>query len=187
MWEGQSTRRLETARIVSDHTRLDELRRRVEKDPASIAFASFAEELRRAGENDEAARVCRAGLEFHPTYLSARVTLGRALIGLRQFPQARTELEYVLHSAPDNLLALKCMNELQERTGPAAADVTATTVEPAALAMADTSASTLLFHSETEPQPTSDAEAVEHPVLGELEGWQARIQAERQSRRGSSL
>jgi tetratricopeptide (TPR) repeat protein len=106
---------------VDDHKRLDELRRRVEKDPASIAFASLAEELRKAGEHDEAIRVCRAGLEHHPAYLSARVTLGRALLELQQYPEARTELEYVLHAAPDNLLALKCMNELQGLDGNTAA------------------------------------------------------------------
>ena len=102
---------------MEDHKRLDELRRRVEKDPASIAFASLAEELRRTGDHDEAVRVCRAGLEHHPTYLSARVTLGRALLELQQYPEARTELEYVIHAAPDNLLALKCMSELQARAG----------------------------------------------------------------------
>jgi tetratricopeptide (TPR) repeat protein len=100
---------------------LEELRRRVDKDPASIAFASLAEELRKAGEYDEAVRVCRTGLERHPTYLSARVTLGRALLALQQYGEARTEIEYVLHAAPDNLLALKCMNELQGLDGNTAA------------------------------------------------------------------
>jgi tetratricopeptide (TPR) repeat protein len=94
------------------HSRIDELRRRVEKDPASIAFASLAEELRKAGDPDEAVRVCRTGLERHPTYLSAHVTLGRALLALERYDEARTEIEYVLHAAPDNLLALKCLNEL---------------------------------------------------------------------------
>jgi len=41
-----------------------------------------AEELRRAGEYQEAVDTCRAGLRVHPGYLSARVTLGRALIEL---------------------------------------------------------------------------------------------------------
>ena len=103
---------------MDDHNRLDELRRRVEKDPASIAFAPFAEELRKAGEHDEAVRVCRAGLEYHPAYLSAHVTLGRALIELQQYTEAQKEFEYVLLAAPDNLLAQKGMNELAARSGP---------------------------------------------------------------------
>ncbi|MGH9349389.1 MAG: tetratricopeptide repeat protein, partial [Vicinamibacterales bacterium] len=69
---------------MPDNPRIEELRGRVQKDPASIAFAQLAEEYRRAGDFEEAARVCRAGLERHPSYLSARVTLGRTLIELEQ-------------------------------------------------------------------------------------------------------
>ena len=64
---------------MPEHPRIEDLRRRVQKDPASIAFAQLAEEYRRAGQYQEAVEVCRAGLAIHPGYLSARVTLGRAL------------------------------------------------------------------------------------------------------------
>ena len=67
---------------MTDNPRIDDLRRRVQKDPASIAFAQLAEEYRRAGQFSEAVEVCRAGLAVHPGYLSARVTLGRALVEL---------------------------------------------------------------------------------------------------------
>ena len=67
---------------MADNPRIEDLRRRVQKDPASIAFAQLAEELRRAGELEESVETCRAGLSLHPTYLSARVTLGRALVEL---------------------------------------------------------------------------------------------------------
>jgi len=102
---------------VADHPRIDELRRRVDNDPASIAFAQLAEEYRRIGEYDEAVRVCRTGLAQHPAYLSARVTLGRSLMELRQFDAARTELEYVLRTAPDNLAAIRALAELHQRRG----------------------------------------------------------------------
>jgi tetratricopeptide (TPR) repeat protein len=98
---------------VTDNPRLDELRRRVQQDPASIAFAPLAEELRRAGEHFEAVSVCLAGLEHHPTFLSARVTLGRALAALEQYREAQVEFEYVLNMAPDNLLARKSLTELE--------------------------------------------------------------------------
>ena len=58
------------------------MKRRVQKDPASIAFAQLAEEHRRAGQFEEAVQVATAGLGHHPAYLSARVTLGRALLEL---------------------------------------------------------------------------------------------------------
>ena len=47
--------------------------------------------------------VCRRGLERHPAYLSARVTLGRALIELDQLEAGARELQHVLASAPENL------------------------------------------------------------------------------------
>src|SRR5882757_3167378 len=76
---------------MADHSRIEDLRRRVQKDPASIAFAQLAEECRRAGNYQESVDVCRAGLELHPGYLSARVTLGRALIELNDLEGALAE------------------------------------------------------------------------------------------------
>jgi len=100
---------------LGDSTRIDDLRRRVRQDPASIAFAQLAEEHRRAGRLQEAVHVCRAGLAHHPAYLSARVTLGRALVALGRDDEAQAELEYVLRAAPDNLLALRTLGEIQQR------------------------------------------------------------------------
>lgn len=102
---------------MSEHPRIEELRRRVQRDPASIAFAQLAEEYRRAGRYEEAVRVCRAGLERHPSYLSARVTLGRALIELHQYDEAQAELDYVLRSAPENLAAIRGLAEIHQRRG----------------------------------------------------------------------
>jgi len=102
---------------VSDNSRIDDLRRRVQKDPASIAFAQLAEECRRAGMHEEAVQVCRAGLDIHPAYLSARVTLGRALIELNSLDEAQAELELVLKSAPENLAAIRGLAEIFNRRG----------------------------------------------------------------------
>ena len=101
--------------MAADHPRIDELRRRVQKDPASIAFAQLAEEHRRAGEFEEAIRICRAGLRQHPSYLSARVTLGRALIETGQFDDALREVEQVLRTAPDNLAAVQALADIRQR------------------------------------------------------------------------
>jgi tetratricopeptide (TPR) repeat protein len=102
---------------VADNQRIDDLRRRVQKDPASIAFAQLAEECRRAGRHEEAVEVCRAGLDIHPAYLSARVTLGRALLELTLLDDAQTELEFVLKSAPENLAAIRGLAEIHHRRG----------------------------------------------------------------------
>lgn len=103
--------------MIGDNPRLLELRRRVQADPASIVFAQLAEECRRAGANDEAVAICRAGLKYRPDYFSARVTLGRALIELGQLNDAETELNIVLKAAPDNLAASRALAEIFQRRG----------------------------------------------------------------------
>jgi tetratricopeptide (TPR) repeat protein len=102
---------------VSDNPRIEELRRRVQKDPASIAFAQLAEEYRRAGSYEDAIAACRSGLMIHPGYLSARVTLGRALIETNELEAAQGELSYVLSQAPENLAAIRGMAEIHHRQG----------------------------------------------------------------------
>jgi len=102
---------------MADSSRIDDLRRRVQKDPASIAFAQLAEELRRAGELKEAVEVSRTGLNRHPGYVSARVTLGRALIELNDLDNADAELRLVLKNAPDNLSALRGRADILRRRG----------------------------------------------------------------------
>ena len=100
---------------MAENPRIEELRRRVQKDPASIAFAQLAEEYRRAGNYEEAIEICRIGLQTHPSYLSARVTLGRALIEMNDLEHAEVELRYVLHHAAENLAAIRAMAEIHHR------------------------------------------------------------------------
>ena len=52
-----------------------------------------------------------------PGYLSARVTLGRALIELGQLDEAQAELSRVLESAPENLAAIRGLAEIHHRRG----------------------------------------------------------------------
>jgi tetratricopeptide (TPR) repeat protein len=89
----------------------------VQNDPASIAFAQLAEEYRRAGSYEEAIATCRAGLEIHPGYLSAHVTLGRALIEVDDLDAAESELMHVLRTAPENLAAIRGLAEIHHRRG----------------------------------------------------------------------
>lgn len=102
---------------MADLARIEELRRRVQKDPSSIAFAQLAEEFRRAGQLRESVETCEAGLGRHPGYLSARVTLGRALLDLGDLDKAQDELQRVLRAAPENLAALRGLAEIHHRRG----------------------------------------------------------------------
>lgn len=102
---------------MPDSPRIEELKRRVQSDPASIAFAALAEEYRRAERFEEAIETCRAGLVRHPSYLSAHVTLGRSLIEVGRLQDAREELEFVLKLAPENLAAIRGLAEIHKRMG----------------------------------------------------------------------
>jgi Tetratricopeptide repeat len=102
---------------MTDSPRIEELKRRVQLDPASIAFAALAEEYRRSGRYEEAITVCRTGLERHPSYISAHVTLGRALLEVGRYEEAQQELEHVLKVAPENLAAIRGLADIHSRQG----------------------------------------------------------------------
>ena len=123
---------------MSVNPRIEELRRRVQADPASIAFAALAEEYRRVGSYNEAIEACIAGLKRHPSYVSARVTLGRALVEIGDFDAASVELEQVLRSAPENLAAIRTLADIHRRRGeiPETIDQYDTSSDPANLATA---------------------------------------------------
>jgi len=98
-------------------SRIDDLRRRLERDPGSRLFAQLAEEHRKAGAHAEAIRVARAGLVQHPSYPSARLTLGRALLDSGDPAGARVELEAALRDAPDNILASRFLGQALDALG----------------------------------------------------------------------
>lgn len=145
---------------MADSARIEELKRRVLLDPASIAFAALAEEYRRGGLFEDAIATCKAGLQRHPAYLSARVTLGRALLEIGRFDEARTELELVLRSAPENLAAIRGLAEIHHRVGdlpetaPLEPPAASTPIAPAAVAPAAAPA----------PPPIAPAPVVPVPV-----------------------
>ncbi len=145
---------------MSDQSRIDDLRRRVEADPTSIAFAALAEEYRRAGQYEEAVSVCRTGLTRHPAYLSARVTLGRALLELNDLDAAQAELEAVLKIAPENLAATRALGDIHARRGTAAASAAPA---PHSIAVAPAAASFGAVPFELDLMPPPAAAAVEKP------------------------
>lgn len=102
---------------MADQRRIEELEQRLRNDPASIAFAHLGEEYRRAGRIKDAIATCRAGLARHPGYLSARVTLGRALLELGELDAAQHELNEVRRVAPENLAAIRGLAEVHRRRG----------------------------------------------------------------------
>jgi tetratricopeptide (TPR) repeat protein len=84
---------------------------RLEESPA---FAHVAERFRRAGDLQRAVSLCRDGLRRFPDHVSARVTLGLALVDLNNHADARKELKHALKLAPDNLAAIRGMAHLHD-------------------------------------------------------------------------
>jgi tetratricopeptide (TPR) repeat protein len=166
---------------MPDNQRLEELKRRVQRDPASISFAALAEEYRRLGRLEEAVEACRSGLQRHPAYVSARVTLGRALMEMGDYEGATAELEQVLRVAPENLAAIRALADIHRRRGelPEIPHVISdgaygTDVEPSAP----------IQHQEvSQPLPVEVQSAVgmpaPHPVLNGLESFLSAIQRAR--------
>lgn len=157
---------------MADNPRIEELRRRIQKDPASIAFAQLAEEHRRAGQFEDAVRVCRAGLAQHPAYLSARITLGRALLEMGRYDEAASEFEYVLKAAPDNLTAVRELADIEQRRRAKPQPGATPTVAQEPLAHHQPPA------TNQQPPTTYDPPVVD-PVVAELEAWLAVLAEER--------
>ena len=96
---------------------IEALKQRMDRDPLSRAFLQLAEEYRKSGQFEEAVRVCQEGLERHPGYHTARISLGRTYLESGDLENARTTLAEVLELAPENHLAGKLLAEVQRRLG----------------------------------------------------------------------
>jgi hypothetical protein len=82
------------------------------KDPKSRVFAPLAEAYRKAGLVDDAVATALEGLKVHPNYLGGRVALGRAYFEKRQYAEAAAEMQKVVKSAPDNLMAHRVLGQI---------------------------------------------------------------------------
>jgi len=91
--------------------RISDLARKLQREPGSRVFFELAREHHQSGNLEDAARLCREGLQKHPAYHSARVLLARVLIDMKQFSSAKPELERVMKQAPGNLLARRLLAE----------------------------------------------------------------------------
>ncbi len=98
----------------------DELHRllaRYEENPSGRLFAPLADCYRKLGRLEEAYRLCVDGLARHPDYSSGFVILGRIHLDRGEDEEARTALETVLSLDPENLVALRGLEQLAQRRG----------------------------------------------------------------------
>ncbi len=83
---------------------VDELKKRLSQNPDSLIFVPLADAYRKAGLLQEAIDVCKKGLEKHPTYMSARVVLGRVYGEKDMLDEAIDELRRVEAVDVDNIM-----------------------------------------------------------------------------------
>ncbi len=138
----------------------------------SASFSVIAERFRRAGQFDRAVSLCREGLTFFPDHLSARVTLGCALLDLGQFADSHRELQMVLKRAPDNLAAIRGLADLHARgiEGQDAHDLDdAAMAENARASLIDAQMATSFYAEEVLPAGAELSSSVNSEAFGQLE------------------
>jgi tetratricopeptide (TPR) repeat protein len=89
--------------------KIEELRFRLKTDAKSRLFYPLAEELRKVSRFEESEQILRTGLEHHPTYLSAWVSLGRVLRDQHKHDGAAEALNKALQLDPGNVVAARLL------------------------------------------------------------------------------
>ncbi|MGH7254725.1 MAG: tetratricopeptide repeat protein, partial [Nitrospirales bacterium] len=96
---------------------ITKLTKALAKDPKSKLFMPLAEEYVKIGMLEDAVAVLENGLKHYPTFVTARVALGRLYFQLENGAKARTMLEEATKLSPENLLAHKTLARVYERAG----------------------------------------------------------------------
>jgi Tfp pilus assembly protein PilF len=93
------------------------LAQKLAKDPTSKVFVQLAEEYVKAGLFPEAIAALEEGLQVYPTFVTARVALGRVYHQIGEAAKARKALEEAVKHSPDNLLAHRMLARLYADAG----------------------------------------------------------------------
>lgn len=97
---------------VSD-TRIDALLRCVREQPGSRAFVLLAEEYRQQEQFEKALETLEAGLEYQPSYVAARVALGRCQLEAGRSQESVVTLREVVETDPSQMVAFKLLVRAQ--------------------------------------------------------------------------
>ena len=98
--------------MEKENAEIEKLTERIAKDPKSKLFVPLAEEHKKAGDIETAIRVLMEGLKHNPGYVTARSFLGRLLMDKGDLAGAQKELEEVIKTIPDNLLAQRKLGDI---------------------------------------------------------------------------
>ncbi|MFA6956152.1 MAG: tetratricopeptide repeat protein [Thermoanaerobaculia bacterium] len=89
--------------------KIEELRARLKADPKSRHFYPLAEELRKFHQLEQAEEILREGIQTHPSYLSAWISLGRVLRDRGRDHEAVEVLKRALSLDGGNVVAAKLL------------------------------------------------------------------------------
>jgi tetratricopeptide (TPR) repeat protein len=98
--------------MEKENAEIEKLTERIAKDPKSKLFVPLAEEHKKAGDIETAIFVLTEGLKHNPGYVTARSFLGRLLMDKGDLTGAQKELEEVIKTIPDNLLAQRKLGDI---------------------------------------------------------------------------
>lgn len=96
---------------------IEKLERRWQENPLGLTFAPLAEAYRKAGETARALELLEQGLTQHPNYVPAHIVRGRCHLDAQSDPDAEQAFLRVTELDPENVIALKSLAELSERSG----------------------------------------------------------------------
>lgn len=101
-----------------DHsTYIKRLKERLRQKPDSALFLSLAEELRKRDRIDEALALLSEGIKKNPSFVAARLTLGRWYRWNNMLAEARKELSDAAVVSPDNIFVHKELAETSRQLG----------------------------------------------------------------------
>lgn len=96
--------------------RIDELQKKFDENPRRY-FAPLANEYRKAGDLEEAIRICRTHLPQQPGHMSGHIVFGQALFESNNLDEARDVFQAALALDPENLIALRHLGDIARTAG----------------------------------------------------------------------
>jgi len=108
---------------VAYTSEIEKLEARYRDNPKGRNFAPLADAYRKAGLIDNAVELCQTGLKLHPDYVSAYIVYARCLVDKKDDAGAHGVFTQVLDLDRENIIALRGLAELAERTGKYAEEV----------------------------------------------------------------
>ncbi len=105
------------AKDDSGFAEIEEYTKKLTQNPESLVFVPLAESYRKSGMLDEAIETSLKGLQVHPSYMSARIVLGRAYMDKELYEDAANEFRKVAAADANNIMAHSLLGQIYMKQG----------------------------------------------------------------------